>query len=113
MEGKGPVCMRNALLIGLFASLAMGVPVTLAVAGDSSNSVYTTPVSDATDGSNALVPVEGVDLPLTAASGGGQSSSAPQASVVEAIPTPTAFQAGAVLLAGIALARGVKKLRFV
>jgi hypothetical protein len=105
--------MRNALLIGLFASLAMGVPVTFAVTGDSSNSVYTTPVSAAMDGSNALLPVQGVDLPLTASSVGGLPSAAAQASAVEAIPTPTAFQTGMVLLAGMALVRGAKKLRSV
>jgi hypothetical protein len=104
--------MRNALLIAVVAILALGVSVTRAAVDGplgADPSGYVLPSENAAD-ANGLLPVPGQDLPLTAASPSGLSS-APQASVVEAIPTPTAFQAGVVLLAGLALVRGVKKLR--
>jgi hypothetical protein len=103
--------MRNALMMFLLAFVALGVVAARVASADTSISNYAAPLPDNGVDSASLLPLHGQDLPLTASDVGGSSSSAPQASVVEAIPTPTAFQAGAVLLAGLAVVRGVKKLR--
>lgn len=57
-----------------------------------------------------LLPVRGADLPLPTAAGGSVSNG-PQDSVVEAIPTPTAFHTGAFLILSILAVRWVHKLR--
>ena len=60
---------------------------------------------------NQLLPVKGSDLPLPTVVG--NLSSGPQDSIVEAIPTPTAFHAGAVLLLALVSIRFIRKLRLV
>jgi hypothetical protein len=107
--------MRNALYIltaACILSPAMiaraAEPVT--VAFQYGNATAGVPlVSDA-----PFLPVRGRDLPLSSAlDGSGSPQSSPQASTVEAIPTPTAFHAGGVLLLGLAAARSFRKLRIV
>jgi len=113
--------MRNALLILSVISLISTACLASATASDSSvpgqTSVYAPPLSARGDfsvaGDQQLLPVHGSDLPLSSANGtSGTSASSPQVSVVEAIPTPTAFHAGGLLLVIIFAGRYFRKLRF-
>jgi hypothetical protein len=117
MEGKGLGCMRNALYILLAAGVSTGAVAAQAASVEtpvSSSASLSVPVAANGDISMdaPFLPVRGRDLPLsTAVTSAGSPQSVPQASVVEAIPTPTAFQAGGVLLLGLAAARSFRKLR--
>jgi hypothetical protein len=132
-SSKGFGRMRNALVIlslgSVFAlsRLAVAGPVDFAPTADTKTSqpenhsayasvLTTTAFSDSRDKDSAtnreLLPVNGSDLPLpSAVSNSTGSSGSPQASVVEAIPTPTAFHAGVFLLIAMFTARYFRKLR--
>jgi hypothetical protein len=103
--------MRNALFILLVSGMSA---VTAKAATDVQPvSIYATPSVSVVDDTSDLLPVRGRDLPLTAPTVQGTNQAAPQSSVVEAIPTPTAFQAGVVLLLALACGRMLRKLRLV
>ncbi len=60
----------------------------------------------------ALLSVRGTDLPVVSAvTARGEKQNAPIPSPVEAIPSPTGFQTGALILGALLLVRLVKKLR--
>lgn len=105
--------MRNALVILLVSSVSSVPLVANAIGSDiEPSSNYVAPASNTPlDGDNSLLPVQGKDLALTPADGVGAPAAAPQASVVEAIPTPTAFQAGGVLLMVLIAGRFIRRLR--
>jgi hypothetical protein len=66
------------------------------------------------DNMGQILPVHGADLPAPPSTElGDQSTDTTGTSVVEAIPTPTAFHAGAVLLFLIVLGRSFRKRRWV
>jgi len=60
-----------------------------------------------------LLPIRSSDQPRALIlDQSGRQPAAPQVSIVEAIPTPTAFHAGAILLLAIFLTRCFRKLRW-
>jgi hypothetical protein len=106
--------MRNALYILLTTSLASGVLVANAATGDAqAGSVYSSSANTAlVQDASPFLPIRGRDLPLSSnVDAVGATAAAPQASTVEAIPTPTAFQAGSVLLLALAAGRTFRKFR--
>jgi hypothetical protein len=111
---KGFGRMRNALL--QISLIGASLVPTLAYASqpDIDQSVLVpAPASIySLDLDHQLLPVKGSDLPLsTSTAASGTKANGPQASVVEAIPTPTAFHAGGVLLIAMFAARYFRKLR--
>jgi hypothetical protein len=121
--------MRNALIIlsvFLFVFTAGLTHVIAAVSDSAATSsvyamlVYGIPLSDRSPQSQTathsydqqLLPVRGTDLPLPSGTSLTTTGDSQQVSAVEAIPTPTAFHAGAVLLLTIFAVRLFRKLRF-
>ena len=110
--------MRNALLNLSLIGMSLVPTLALASQPDIAQPVtVSTPVAApvsayAPDLNQQLLPVRGSDLSLSTASAtNGTSSTGPQASVVEAIPTPTAFHAGGLLIIAMIAARYFRKLR--
>ncbi len=56
-----------------------------------------------------FLPVDGADLPLTSSDGGSDRLTLTAPSV-QAIPTPTAFEAGSVVLAAVVATRAARRL---
>ncbi len=103
--------MRNALKILVFTGLSIGLLAKNVAAVETQPSVnqpvsvYAMPaVTAVVDDTHSLLPTEGRDLPLISTATVGTSDTVNQ-TTVEAIPTPTAFQAGVVLLLGMAAVR--------
>ncbi len=107
--------MRNALFILVIAGLLSVAHANVAPAADVPiSSVYAIPVANQSESADApgLLPTadDGEQhSPLVSQTA---PQSAPQASIVEAIPTPTAFQAGVFLLLLIMVVRGLRKFRW-
>ena len=106
--------MRNAFqlfsVVGLLSVVGVSSAAEPSITQPSGSSIYAPALPSADSGINDLLPVRGSDLPLAGPTGlAGASASGTQ--VVEAIPTPTAFQAGSVLIAGILAVRFIRKLR--
>ena len=111
--------MRNALSILVVGGLLSIISVDAAQAGEGvpSPSVYAMPVAGQTvvpqDDEQGLLPSSYNGLQqVPMVSQNGRQSGAPQASIVEAIPTPTAFHAGGFLLLLIFVGRFFRKLRW-
>jgi hypothetical protein len=104
--------MRNALLILLLCGLILGsVSSKVFAEGTASPTIYAAPVT-ASALDDSLLPANGRDLPLTGTVANGLAPTGSQATV-EAIPTPTAFQAGSVLLIAVATGRVARRLKLV
>ena len=110
--------MRNALFILVVGGLFSVGFIDAANAADAlSPSIYAIPVSGQGTlpqyDQRGLLPIRYDDQPQAPLlDQTGRQSAAPQASIVEAIPTPTAFHAGGLLLLVIFLSRFVRKLRW-
>jgi hypothetical protein len=75
--------------------------------------MYAAPLTSGDFAQNqSLLPIRGIDLPVVnAVDAGTDVHEAPADPPVEAIPTPTAFQAGIVVLTILCIGRLYRKLR--
>jgi hypothetical protein len=114
-SGEGLGRMRNALKIIVVSGVLTVVCLEKAKAADiPPPSVYATPVTSSNvvpqEGDSGLLRVRTSNLPpITYPDQTGNSASTP---AVEAIPTPTAFNAGVFLLLVIFLGRCFRKIRW-
>ena len=105
--------MRNALTILVVGGVLSVGGLEESRAADTATSVYAIPLEAHTiprDDEPGLLPMrvsDRVQIPVI-----DRADIAPQASAVEAIPTPTAFHAGGALLGMILIRRLVRKVRW-
>jgi hypothetical protein len=115
IEGRGLGCMRNALSTAVIVSVML-CPILANGAQSAPISLYAASLSDPNAGlldtQPRLLPLEGTSATLSS-TGERDLRSDVQTSPVEAIPTPTAFQAGWVLLLVIFVSRFIRKPRWI
>ena len=108
--------MRNALFIAVLGTLFSNGFIDQVKADEAPPaSIYAIPAvsSGMQDAQPGLLPIrDGDRLSAPVLDPTGRQSALPQASVVEAIPTPTAFHAGGILLLAMFLVRCFRKLRW-
>jgi hypothetical protein len=103
--------MRNSVVVSVAATVfLLGVALVTSRAAAESEPAYSGPSSRPI--SKTIVPVTGVEsvAALNAASGASTGPN-PNTVIVEAVPTPSAFQGGIVVLGVLALFRLYRKLK--